>query len=612
MKRDPADLQNLNSMQIFHTKQTFSRTNLQVTNLYERNRHILFQSSDLSSASLSRHPFQSPSDAPSDSLLSEDYTWNRLGLMQELIQALEENDIDKPTPIQKLAIPHILSGGNGLAFAAATGSGKTLAYLLPIVQLLKGQEFMSDGDSGGPKGRPLRKSKRPRAMVLAPTRELAVQILSVLKSLSHKAKISSELLIGGEDYGKQRKRLENRPVDIVVATPGRLVKHMRDSNVFLGSVGYVVLDEVDTMLEQGFQGDVSKILHPLLYKKPVVKKDMEFEMKDTAPKVILTTATLTNAVKRLLGDKSIKASKNYKTHLNNDPNNPNSRQNTIQLPPNLRLVEAPGLHRAVPTLQQIFVDVGNMDKLSLLTDAIQSHRQRNPSSDTSSSSEFDNFDDFDVDGTDEEIMMMAQDKISTQQNNMEGDPKLTLVFCNTVSSCRAAEHALAEAGLQSLCYHGELNSNARADNLIQFRKGNTPILVCTDIAARGLDVPSVDHVVMFDFPLNPLDYLHRAGRTARGKPNETHNEMNRSKHGKVTALVAKRDKVLAKAIEDAVSRGDPLDSLTGRKTDYLPSGKLGSANRNRMKNNRGTGPKKGGKPAGPRNSNGKRGRTRRS
>lgn len=256
--------------------------------------------------------------------------------------------------------------------------------------------------------------------------------------------------------------------------------------------------------------------------------------------VILTTATLTNAVKRLLGDNTVKPSFNYKTH---SADGDSQLSSTIRLPPNLRLVEAPGLHRAVPTLQQIFIDVGQMDKLSLLTDAIQSHRHRNPS--------------FGEEGSDQ---------------------KLTLVFCNTVSSCRAAEHALAEAGLESLCYHGELNSSARAENLVKFRSGSIPILVCTDIAARGLDVPEVDHVVMFDFPLNPLDYLHRAGRTARGTAGLKKDGSSKNK-GKVTALVAKRDKVLAKAIEDAVMRGDRLDSLTGRKSDYLPSGKLGNVRR---------------------------------
>lgn len=245
-------------------------------------------------------------------------------------------------------------------------------------------------------------------------------------------------------------------------------------------------------------------------------------------------------MKRLIGDKTAKAKKNYKTH--SDDGTAEKASTNICLPPNIRVLEAPGLHRAVPTLQQIFVDVGQTDKLSLLMDAVQSHR---------SSTDF---------------------KENNNNDDDDASPSsLTLVFCNTVSSARAAEHALAEAGIDCLCYHGELNSAARADNLERFRAGSEErVLVCTDIAARGLDVPAVDHVVMFDFPLNPLDYLHRAGRTARAG----------STKGKVTALVAKRDKVLAKAIEEAVVRGERLDSLTGRKTDYAPGGKLGANNNN--------------------------------
>lgn len=418
--------------------------------------------------------------------------------------------------------------------------------------------------------------------MLAPTRELSVQILSVLKSLSHTAKFSSGLLIGGEDYGKQRKMLESKPIDILVATPGRFVKHMEAGNVFIGSVSHVVMDEVDTMLEQGFQGDIAKIVHPMLYGK--IQKGGLNELREDAPqvsrnflsnhvhtmiymndfsipilmgflsysKVILTTATLTNAVKRLLGDKNVKPGKNYVTHNKQET----IGKNTILLPPSIRLVEAPGLHRSVPTLQQIFVDVGQTDKLALLIDAVQSHRYRGSTKTNS------------IDQDDYDYL----DGYSGDDDHIDENRQLTLVFCNTVSSCRAAEHALAEAGIESLSYHGELNSIARSENLAAFRDGNPSLLVCTDIAARGLDVPDVDHVVMFDFPLNPLDYLHRSGRTARGT------DQVKSK-GKVTALVAKRDKVLAKAIENAVIRGDPLDSLTGRKSDYAPGGKLRSSRR---------------------------------
>ena len=210
----------------------------------------------------------------------------------------------------------------------------------------------------------------------------------------------------------------------------------------------------------------------------------------------------------------------------------------------------------VHRIQQVFVDTAAIDKISLLTDILSNH----------------------------------QDKQKLQQQTSSASPltllkntrKLTMIFCNTAKSCQAVEFALKEANYDNvLSYHGELNSAVRSDNLNLFRNGfikngNDPklpstltisssaILVCTDLAARGLDIPSVDHVIMFDFPLNALDYLHRSGRTARGG----------ALSGKVTALVSKRDQVLANAISQAVQRGDPLDGLSSRKTDYLPGGRL--------------------------------------
>jgi len=488
-------------------------------------------------------------------------------------------------------------GVQSIAFAAATGSGKTLAYLLPIVQSLKAQEVLVQTLPIHQQGY-LRRPKRPRAIVLAPTRELASQISSVLKTLSHHVKISSTVVVGGEDYGTQRKKLEGI-VDVVVASPGRLVKHWKDGNVFLGSVQFVVIDEFDTMLEQGFQADIGNLLHPLLYKHKgsfSSKEDLsKVELVDDAPQVVLTSATMTQAVRRLLNDPSLTQQhptikKQYPTS-NND-----SSDIKILLPKNMRLLTAPGLHRVVPRLRQVFVDVGNADKLSLLADVVS-----------------------EIGG--------SGSVLTSKQKQKQASQGLTLVFCNTVSSCRAAQYALMESGISSLSYHGEMNSAARAQNLELFRdagkgEGNSEsfsssvsrgtnkiqqltdkdvvddedesmidvdeakakepvrVLVCTDIAARGLDVPEVDHVVMFDFPLNSIDYLHRAGRTARGvnqKSDDVSSSSNiRSGSGRVTALVTKRDKVLALAIEGAVQRGEALDGLSSRKTDYNPGSKLSS------------------------------------
>ena len=211
-----------------------------------------------------------------------------------------------------------------------------------------------------------------------------------------------------------------------------------------------------------------------------------------------------------------------------------------------------------------------------------------------------------------------------------GHQPLTLVFCNTVSSCRAAEHALAESGVSSLCYHGDLQSSDREDNLQEFRKvgeglydDGPRVLVCTDIASRGLDVPQVDHVVMFDFPLNPIDYLHRAGRTARGLNSGNHNMSQQQSgvvtkrgEGKVTALVTKRDRVLASAIEGAVQRGESLEGLSSRKSDYEAGARLGARSLGSSGGGRGRGSNnnsnsgRGGRGRG-RNSGGRGGSSRR-
>ena len=514
---------------------------------------------DRSAISQSRPPFRMPRNSPDDSKASkgndniskgssmadQKLTWNPLGLYTELVDCLQgELGLAAPTPVQSLVIPELLKNDKeSLAFLAATGSGKTLAYLLPLMQQLKQQEQFEDYE---------RRPRRPRLLILVPTRELALQITQVTKTLSHSIKLSSQTLVGGQDRGLQRKGLAGRPVDVVVATPGRLLQHWKDGTVFLGSLNSIVLDEMDTMLEQGFQKELREILYPLLYKEtPVVPensngKDVNLPpMKETAPRIILTSATMTQTIQKLLGDNpktSKLAVSAKKLHGGNDPAN-SSYANKLCLPP-MRILSAPGLHKAVPRLEQVFVDVGSTDKISLLVDVISSQRTA-----------------------------------------------ATIVFCNTAASVRAVQFALAESRIKTLAYHGELNSAARAENLKNFRLGAAAaasssssttdldmdddlterqpnIIVCTDLAARGLDIPQVDHVIMFDFPLNAMDYLHRSGRTARG-----------AGKGKVTALIAKRDRVLATAIQQAVMKGEPLDGLSSRKSDYLPGSQFGAPSR---------------------------------
>jgi superfamily II DNA/RNA helicase len=427
------------------------------------------------------------------------------------------------------------------------------------LQQLKTSEVFGEDDASYE----ARKPKRPRLLIIAPTRELVVQIKDVVKLLCHSIKLSSHALVGGEDYGKQRKAL-NRPVDVVVSTPGRLLQHWKEGHVFFGDVQYVVLDEMDTLLEQGFQKELQQLLYPLIWEKPFDEDNPQ--PKSGSPKIVLTSATMTQAIEKIVSRSSAR-----ERGLNSDDTvtakrhytKPGAEKAKMLLPP-VNIIKAAGLHKAVPRLEQVFVDVGNIDKISLLVDIVSAETVK------------------------------RRNRAATERGN-----HLTMVFCNTAASCRAAQFALAEAQIDSLSYHGELNSIARAENLKRFRKAGDDaesteprVLVCTDLGARGLDVPQVDHVVMFDFPLNSLDYLHRSGRTARGVADETTHGK-----GKVTALVSKRDKVLAVAIETAVLKGEPLDGLSSRKSDYLPGGRLDR----RGSNN----PKK--EPAGPRKLEQRRG-----
>lgn len=569
-------------------------------------------SKDSSAVSLSRKPFSMPKHSADDrqsvvisqgrnnqkqkqkddddsSPRKKELAWNELGLWIELVESCKkEFQHEQPSAVQRMVIPELLASTKAtagtteqeqqqqhqaeqsLCFCASTGSGKTLAYTLPLMQLLKQEEVFTHVDENNNNNRPFEaRPGRPRLIILAPTRELVLQITAVVKKLSHNIKLSSCSLIKTADggYGKQRKQLKERPVDIVVASPGTLLKHWKEGNLFLSQLQYVVLDEMDTMLEQGFQKQLRELLYPVLYHK---KADQTIDLEEdyqaaTAPRLVLTSATVTQAIQKMIGasdpirsnnqNNSVQAVRLYKNKKqqqeewsekmgSNNKGKKNSKQpkQPLVLPP-MKVLKAAGLHKTVPRLQQVFVDVGNTDKMSLLIDLLSS---------------------------------------SKHQGSQLG---LTMVFSNTAQACRAVQFALQEGGIPTLAYHGELNSAVRAENLKLFRQAGQKIsggededatiprvLVCTDLAARGLDIPEIDHVVMFDFPLNAADYLHRAGRTARGLEEDATRSAGRK--GRVTALVTKRDRVLANAIEQAVVSGQSIAGLSSRKSDYTPGGRL--------------------------------------
>lgn len=243
----------------------------------------------------------------------------------------------------------------------------------------------------------------------------------------------------------------------------------------------------------------------------------------------MASASITKSVRALLDDMggfniSFKDQINPATRRGGASNSKAAGNHNDRI--DMKIVEVDGFHKALPNVRHTMVDLKGKDKLAVLGDVLHSRR---------------------------------------------GQHARTMVFCNTIDSCRALAYHLEMSSSSDIrrdlfaSYHGDLKSDERERNLEDFRDGHCQYLICTDIAARGLDIPDVDHVVMFDFPLNPIDYLHRSGRTGRA-----------GREGFVTALVSKRDYVLSSAIESAISRKMPLDSLSSSKRDYLSTGKLAS------------------------------------
>ena len=224
---------------------------------------------------------------------------------------------------------------------------------------------------------------------------------------------------------------------------------------------------------------------------------------------------MTNAVRKLLDDVD-GFNVDYNDGTNPTPKKLTGKEDRV----NMNIVEVDGVHRVLPNVQHDVEDTKGIDKLLTLNTVLERYAHRN---------------------------------------------MRTLIFCNTVDSCRAVEYALKESETDTLSYHGDLRGTDREDNLNKFRSGESQYLVCTDIAARGIDIPEIQHVILFDFPLNPVDYIHRAGRTGRA-----------GRKGIVTSIVTKRDMVLSDAIQGAIARGLPIDSLSSSKRDYQDRAKFAS------------------------------------
>lgn len=456
--------------------------------------------------------------------------FSSLGLRPSLILGLKEQfSIVNPTQIQRFAIQSILNNSinsstqnyNPILLASQTGSGKSLAYLLPIIELLKREEEENKNNNNNNSPR----IARPRCIILTPNRELTHQLLFVCKQLSHYAKYRSVAISGGEEKKKQLREL-NTAIDILISTPGRLIQLMEQDMIKLTECSYVVVDEADTMFteQNGFLPILRQILTPIRERlKNLVKINNN------------KTNLLNNNDNNSNPSSYINARKCQ--FILSTASVPTSIEPVIKLEfPHLRKLNSTELHKLPSQLIQEFVTVGNQDKLYVLLELLK---------------------------REEKLFKQQKEKKNIDNNNNNNEEETagslppTLIFCNTVDSCRAVDYFLRENGIRSVNYHGEIPPKLRETHFQSFLNNEVSILVCTDIASRGLDTKFVSHVILFDMSLNPIDYLHRVGRTARI-----------GNIGRATSLITKGDKILANAIQNAFEKNEPISTLSSDKKDY--------------------------------------------
>lgn len=340
----------------------------------------------------------------------EKILFEKLDIIKPIIKALKDDGYVKPTPIQEEAIPHLLKGRD-LIGCAQTGTGKTAAFAIPVLQNISRERITTKG------------TKPFRALILAPTRELAIQIGESFTSYGKHMDINNLVIFGGVSQNPQVKAIE-KGVDILIATPGRLIDLINQRHIDLRNIKYFVLDEADRMLDMGMINDVKKIISKL----PKVRQNILFSA--TMPKEILAlvNSILVNPVK----------------------------------------VEVTPVSSTIDTIKQGVYYVDKKHKKSLLINLLK----------------------------DKSIISV-------------------LVFSRTKHGANNIAKELVKAGVEAQAIHGNKSQNARQLALNNFKEGKIRVLVATDIAARGIDVDELSHVINFDLPEVPETYVHRIGRTGR-------------------------------------------------------------------------------------------------
>jgi ATP-dependent RNA helicase RhlE len=375
-------------------------------------------------------------------------SFESLGLSAELLRAVREQGYSEPTPIQQQAIPVVLQGRDIMA-GAQTGTGKTAGFTLPLLQRLGSRQV-----ENGPRA--------IRALVLTPTRELAAQVADSVETYGRHLPFRSAMVFGGVKINPQIQKLR-QGVDVLVATPGRLLDHARQGTVDLSRVEILVLDEADRMLDMGFIHDIRRIMAL---------------MPDKAQRQnLLFSATFSDAIQKLA------------RQMLNDP----------------ELIEVSPRNATVDLIAQVAHPVEKSRKREMLSHLIGA-----------------------------------------------GNWQQVLVFTRTKHGANRLARQLEQDGLSAAAIHGNKSQGARTRALAEFKRGDIRVLVATDIAARGLDIDQLPHVVNYELPNVPEDYVHRIGRTGRA-----------GKEGTAASLVSVDETGMLRDIERLIRRTIPRQVLPG-------------------------------------------------
>ncbi|WP_339715035.1 DEAD/DEAH box helicase [uncultured Sneathiella sp.] len=367
-----------------------------------------------------------------------------LGLSTEVLKAVKETGYENPTPIQEKAIPYVLMGRDVLG-TAQTGTGKTAGFTLPMIDIL------ASGQA---------KARMPRSLILEPTRELAAQVADNFETYGKYSKLSMALLIGGMSFSDQDSKLD-KGVDVLIATPGRLLDHVERGKVLLNGVKTLVIDEADRMMDMGFIPDVERIVGLL----PPLRQTLFF------------SATMSKEMRKL-ADKFLM----------------NPKEVAVSAPTSTAATVTQGLY----------------------------------------------------------VVQRAEKRPAIRKLLKREEVRTAFIFCNRKKDVDILHGSLVKHGFNAGALHGDMSQSHRMETLDKFKNGEIKILVCSDVAARGIDVSAVSHVFNFDVPTHAEDYIHRIGRTGRA-----------GQEGHAYTIATKSEAKYLDAVEKLVGRKIPLLTLDG-------------------------------------------------